>query len=238
MKNLKSIIAAGVFGIVMGSQPATSATIQAAQGDILNVTMQGSTAFRDHNDQNALSQWSTFSLNGTSRTGMAGMFRMTAADAYGNVQDFLAFCLDPLQGIRRNNDYDVGSLLSTTALDRLSALMTNALGLVTTSTSAAAFQLAAWEIANEGQGALNLRGGAFTVSDNRTGARDAAQGWLDLITAGTWTRGSRDLVVLHDPVLQDLATNLAPVPVPAAGVLLLGGLAGLGALRGRRKKAA
>lgn len=30
----------------------------------------------------------------------------------------------------------------------------------------------------------------------------------------------------------------APVPVPAAGVLLLGGLAGLGALRGRRKKAA
>ena len=120
MKNLKSIIAAGVFGIVMGSQPATSATIQAAQGDILNVTMQGSTAFRDHNDQNALSQWSTFSLNGTSRTGMAGMFRMTAADAYGNVQDFLAFCLDPLQGIRRNNDYDVGSLLSTTALDRLS----------------------------------------------------------------------------------------------------------------------
>lgn len=223
---------------MMGALPAASATIQAAPGDIINVALQGNTAFRDHNDANAMAQWTTYSLNGTSRRGMAGMFRMTGTDAYGNVQDFLAFCLDPMQGLRRSHDYVVGTSLGGSALDRLSALMNNALALVTDATSAAAFQLAAWEIANEGQGGLSLGNGAFVVSETIAGTGAVAQGWLDLISSGTWDRGARDLVILQDPILQDLVTNIAPVPVPAAGVMLLGGIAGLGALRGRRKKAA
>ena len=105
---------------------------------------------------------------------------------------------------------------------------------MTGATSAAAFQLAAWEIANEGSGTLDLSRGAFRVTSATSAARNLAQTWLNGITSGQWT-SSGAVTILSAPGTQDLLTDIAPVPVPAAAVLLLGGLAGLGAI-GRRRR--
>ncbi|MEZ5867059.1 MAG: VPLPA-CTERM sorting domain-containing protein [Defluviimonas denitrificans] len=118
----------------------------------------------------------------------------------------------------------------------LGALMSNAFTLVTGSQSAAAFQMAAWEIANRSNGSLDLANGGFRITTPAAqGTQSLAQSWLDLIGSGQWT--STGNVTISPPRGRRTCGNIAPVPVPAAGVMLLGGLAGLGALRRRRKAA-
>lgn len=227
MRGLKRMLAAVAATAVMAVAPAGAATV--------NVTMQGKNAFQDANGQNAWYQTASYSLNGINRTAAAGLFRLSATGANGKVQDFLAFCLEPLETLTLPRDHSVGSNLSAPILDRLGALMGNGFSLVTGATSAAAFQIAAWEIANEGNGTLDLSRGAFRVTSATSAARNLAQTWLNGITSGQWT-SSGAVTILSAPGTQDLLTDIAPVPVPAAGVLLLGGLAGLGAL-GRRRRA-
>lgn len=226
MRGLKRMLAAVVATAVMAVAPAGAATV--------NVTMQGKNAFQDAKGQNAWYQTASYSLNGTNRTAAAGVFRLSATGANGSVQDFLAFCLEPLETLTLPRSHTVGSTLSAPILDRLGALMGNGFSLVTGATSAAAFQLAAWEIANEGSGKLDLSKGAFRVTSATSAARNLAQSWLNGITSGQWTSPGA-VTILSAPGTQDLLTDIAPVPVPAAGVLLLGGLAGLGAL-GRRRR--
>lgn len=229
MKSLKIILATLAISAASAMAPANAATV--------NVTKQGSNAFVDANGQNGWWQGVSYSLNGTTRSGVgAGMFRLTATSSTGKVQDFLAFCLEPLEWLTLPKDHTVGSSLSAPILDRLGALMSNAFSLVNNSASAAAFQMAAWEIANESGASLNLGDGAFHMTRATASTQNLAQGWLNNITSGYWTSNGR-VTVLSAPGTQDLLTNIAPVPVPAAGVLLLGGLAGLGAVRRRRKAA-
>ncbi|HQU66889.1 MAG TPA: VPLPA-CTERM sorting domain-containing protein [Albidovulum sp.] len=228
MKSLKIILATLAISAATAMAPASAATV--------NVTKQGSNAFVDATGQNGWWQSVSYTLNGTSRSATAGMFRLTATDASGKVQDFLAFCLEPLEWLTLPKDHTVGSSLSAPILDRLGALVSNAFSLVTNSSSAAAFQMAAWEIANESGASLNLGNGGFKMTNASATSQSLAQGWLNSIASGSWTSSGR-LTILTAPGTQDLLTNIAPVPVPAAGVMLLGGLAGLGALRRRRKAA-
>jgi hypothetical protein len=229
VSKLKIILATLAIGAASALAPASAATV--------NVTRQGPNAFLDATGQNGWWQGVSYTLNGTSRSGVgAGMFRLTATDSQGRAQDFLAFCLEPLEWLTLPRDHTVGSPLSTPILDRLGALMSNAFSLVNGSASAAAFQMAAWEIANESSGSLNLGDGAFRMTQANATSQNLAQNWLNSITSGYWISNGR-ATILSAPGTQDLLTNIAPVPVPAAGVLLMGGLAGLGALRRRRKAA-
>ncbi|MGL4279926.1 MAG: VPLPA-CTERM sorting domain-containing protein [Albidovulum sp.] len=229
MGKLKIILATLAIGAATAMTPASAATV--------NVTKQGSNAFVDANGQNGWWQSVSYNLNGTTRSGVgAGLFRLKATDANGKVQDFLAFCLEPLAWLTLPKDHTVGSTLSAPILDRLGALMSNAFSLVTGASSAAAFQMAAWEIANESGTGLVLGNGAFKMTNANATSQNLAQSWLNSIASGSWTSSGR-VTILSAPGTQDLLTNIAPVPVPAAGVMLLGGLAGLGALRRRRKAA-
>lgn len=225
MGGLRTFLAVAATA-VMAVAPAGAATV--------NVTMQGKTAFQDGSGQNAWYQDASYSLNGVNRTAAAGLFRLTATGADGSVQDFLAFCLEPLETLTLPRDHTVGSALSAPILDRLGALMSNGFALVTGATSAAAFQLAAWEIANEGSGTLDLSKGAFRVTSATSAARNLAQSWLNGIASGTWAAAG-PVTILSAAGTQDLVTDIAPVPVPAAGVLLIGGLGALGAF-GRRRR--
>ena len=228
MKTFKIVVAALALGAASALSPATAATI--------NVTKQGTNAFVDASGSNGWYQSTSYTLNGTGRSAAAGMFRLTGTSTNGAVQDFLAFCLEPLETLTLPKDHTVGTTLGSSVLDRLGALMSNAFTLVTGSQSAAAFQMAAWEIANESNGSLDLAQGGFRITSAGTGTQSLAQSWLNLIGSGQWTSGG-NVTILSASGTQDLLTNIAPVPVPAAGVMLLGGLAGLGALRRRRKAA-
>ena len=228
MKTFKIVVAALALGAASALSPASAATI--------NVTKQGTNAFVDASGSNGWYQSTSYTLNGTGRSAAAGMFRLTGTSTNGAVQDFLAFCLEPLETLTLPKDHTVGTTLGSSVLDRLGALMSNAFTLVTGSQSAAAFQMAAWEIANESNGSLDLAQGGFRITSAGTGTQSLAQSWLNLIGSGQWTSGG-NVTILSASGTQDLLTNIAPVPVPAAGVMLLGGLAGLGALRRRRKAA-
>ena len=228
MKTFKIMVAALALGAASALSPASAATI--------NVTKQGTNAFVDASGGNGWYQSTSYTLNGTGRSAAAGMFRLTGTSTNGAVQDFLAFCLEPLETLTLPKDHTVGTTLGTSVLDRLGALMSNAFTLVTGSQSAAAFQMAAWEIANESNGSLDLANGGFRITSAAQGTQSLAQSWLDLIGSGQWS-ATGDVTILSASGTQDLLTNIAPVPVPAAGVMLLGGLAGLGALRRRRKAA-
>jgi len=69
-------------------------------------------------------------------------------------------------------------------------------------------------------------------------AEGIAQGWLNNIENDTWTDNGDSFVILNAAGTQDLLTNVAAVPLPASGLLLLGGLFGAGAVARRKRKQA
>lgn len=214
---------------------ASLAMAGASLGATVTVSQQNSSnVFKDASGQNGWYQTSSYSLNGVARTALAGLFRMTETTAGGAVTNFVGVCLEPLETLRLPKLYDESTPLGASVVGQLGALLKNALALVTDAKSAAAFQLAAWEISNESNGALNLGAGAFTVTAAGQGTQALAQSWLDLITNGTWKKNNQ-VMILQAPGTQDLLTDLpAEVPVPAAGILLVGALGGLAAVRRRR----
>lgn len=208
----------------------------AAQSATVQVTTQGGNAFLDSSNQNGWYQTASYTLNGIARTAAAGLFRLKETTAGGTVTKFVGVCLEPLEWLTLPKAYDESSPLAYLTKSRLGALVDNAMSLVKNSQTAAAFQLAAWEIANEGKGQLDLNGGAFKLSAAQANTKALAQSWLDAISNGDWKLNSQ-VMILSAPGTQDLVTDLppAPVPVPAAGLLLLGGLGSIAAARRARR---
>ena len=187
----------------------------------------------------------------------AGAFTMT--NLANAAEQFLAFCLDVRAAIQQNGFYtetdnpfagghdisgrvgDLQRLFDTgfqTVFDKIEAAD------VTKNLFAAAFQVAAWEILYEDDPAnYDASNGDFAISN----ANVVTQANSFLGNLGGTVTQKWDLTFLQksdaqgNPTVtgQNLVTGspAAPIPLPAAGWLLIGGLGALAALRRRRAAA-
>ena len=176
-------------------------------------------------------------INGAS----AGAFALTGdLDGNGPAENFAAFCLDIAHYLSLPGYYTITTSpfasdpLTTTQIGNVQTLFDMAFGSLTLTSNAqsAGFQLALWEIIYETTGTLSVGNGNFTASGN-TGAVNFANTLLgNLVSAGPVTQ-VYNLTCLESQNGQDLVTA-SPVPLPAAGLLLLAALGGLGLARRRK----
>lgn len=236
MTPFKSLMGAALVGLSLVG-PGNAATYDIDPQNPNNV-------FKDASGQNGWYVGVRQSLkvgNNTLRGDIAaGLFRLVE-DLPGPIdRAFVAFCLSPDVRLNLRVDYAAGTFLDPLKIGALGALRRHAFDLVSNSVTAGAFQLAIWEIVSE-SGAFDLAAGTIKFSSSNSSGNQAislASTWLENIQSGLWkpsTAGMR----FHDAqgVSQDLL-EIAPVPLPAAGFALLGGLGLLaGAARRRRRTA-
>ena len=186
-----------------------------------------------------------YTIDSISKRHRSGAFAMKDED--GN--SLLAFCIDLFNVIKSTWDYTAGdSFIPVKDQANIAAVTSNMKKLftahfdeaLTSSVTAAAFQLALWEISVDttgvGAGLSLLDGRMIKTADGAV--YDKAAEYLDSVTADAAEGGYK--LTFWDSngspegrVSQNLVAA-TPVPLPA-GLLLLGtGMAGLGLMRRRR----
>ena len=176
------------------------------------------------------------------QTVWAGMFHMTGDQGVG---DFMAFCVDLAQALGNPGQVveEQPLLFSQGIRDNIDKLFSSVIGdstmgaVIDTSLKAAGFQVALWEIVYETSGTFDAGVGDFWIYGNAE-AKAQANTYLSGLTGAPM--GKQDLTYYFSDSNQDLVTGEPapdPVPVPAAGLLIMTGLGALAALRRRRKAA-
>lgn len=183
----------------------------------------------------ALNQWVT-----------AGGFRLTDQT---NGVDFIAWCVDIAHNLSLKGLYEVTSAPFTNTFAFTQTQKDNVKSLFETSYSSlnlnnnnesAGFQLALWEVIYEDSGTFDVKDGSFYSSTNIS-ARNIANGFL--ANLGGAVTQAYNVSYLESLGWEKSGTtkysqnlvSVTPVPLPAAGLLLACGLAGLYASNRRKK---
>lgn len=180
-------------------------------------------------------------------SGAGGAFKMgDQNNELGLGNNFIAFCLDLAGTVKNGYDYVINNVnpfqpgreLSALQRQNVELLYDASFGLVDTNNNidAAAFQLVLWEAGYETEaGPLSLTDGTRLGTSGNADILARANTFL--ANMASWDGIDRFNVNFLDADVdarQDLVMA-TPVPVPAAGLLMLTGLGGIAAMRRRKK---
>ena len=178
---------------------------------------------------------------GFSKNALAGAYKMK--DMTTN-KSLVVLCMDILAYVSSNTVYPYKMTntpfsnsygLSGGAVAKLQALFDSSYSAALTSTAkSAGFQVAAWNLIYDGD--LSVDTGSFQQNGS-SASKTAANAFL--AAAGSYGGGKKyNLTFLESTKTPTRSQNLvtvAAVPIPAAGLMLIGALGGLFAARRRRK---
>jgi hypothetical protein len=225
-------VAGALLATALAAVPAAAAT--------LNIDPQNpSNVFKDAAGQNGWYVVSSLMAGSTTLNNIgAGALRVKADEGSG-MMDFIAFCLSPTTWLNLSKDYTPGSNLSGSLRGLLGALYANAFASVSDGVTAGAFQMAVWEIVTETSGTFDVNAGYFQMTGNGSASNNAealANSWLGNLNSGAWSPVSGNTRYFAASVpgsTQDLVSDTTPVPLPAAGLLLVAAIGGLALARRR-----
>ena len=231
---LTTLCATAALAASIAAAPTSAATV--------DIGVQNPSVFGDADGANKWYVGVSYTNGKETRANVgAGVFRLLGSYQGGETAKFLAFCLSPFEWLHLPLQYTVGNDLKDGVVSRLATLVDIAWSKIADGNTAAAFQLAAWEIVSEtDDNKLSIADGLFRVTAlNSDAAGKYAQSWLDDVQSGNFKGNLDHMTIFSADNTQDLLTgDLPPAPVPlpgAAGMLLLALMTLGGAAKARRR---